>query len=57
VLAQLVALTDEVGWFGTLLVTHKDWDRPALHQRSMRLLAEQVMPRFRRHCEALKAAG
>jgi alkanesulfonate monooxygenase SsuD/methylene tetrahydromethanopterin reductase-like flavin-dependent oxidoreductase (luciferase family) len=57
VLAQLVALTDEVGWFGTLLVTHKDWDRPELHQRSMRLLAEQVMPRFRRHCEALKAAG
>lgn len=54
VLDQLVALVDEVGWFGTLLLTHKDWDRPELHKRSMRLLAEQVMPRFRRHLDGVR---
>jgi alkanesulfonate monooxygenase SsuD/methylene tetrahydromethanopterin reductase-like flavin-dependent oxidoreductase (luciferase family) len=57
VLDQLVALVDEVGWFGTLLMTHKDWDQPALHQKSMRLMAEQVMPRFRRHLDGIKKAS
>ena len=42
--------------FGTLLLTHKDWDRPALHKRSMTLLAEQIMPKLRRHLEKVKAA-
>ncbi len=56
VLDQLVALVDEVGGFGTLLMTHKDWDRPALHQTSMRLLAEQVMPKLQSHQASLKAA-
>jgi len=56
VLDQLVALIDEVGSFGTLLLTQKDWDRPALHKRSMRLLAEQVMPKLRRHLEHMEAA-
>ena len=56
VLDQLVALVDEVGGFGTLLSTHKDWDRPALHQASMRLLAEQVMPKLNNHLATLKAA-
>ena len=56
VLDQLVALIDEVGSFGTLLLTQKDWDRPELHKRSMRLLAEQVMPKLRRHLEHMKAA-
>ena len=32
--------------FGTLLLTHKDWDRPDMHKRSMSLLAEQVMPKL-----------
>jgi hypothetical protein len=56
VLDQLVALMDQVGYFGTLLLTHKDWDQPALHKRSMTLLAEEVMPRFRQHAEARKAS-
>jgi alkanesulfonate monooxygenase SsuD/methylene tetrahydromethanopterin reductase-like flavin-dependent oxidoreductase (luciferase family) len=54
VLDQLVALVDEVGWFGTLLMTHKDWDQPGLHKRSMRLMAEKVMPRLRQHLDGLK---
>jgi alkanesulfonate monooxygenase SsuD/methylene tetrahydromethanopterin reductase-like flavin-dependent oxidoreductase (luciferase family) len=51
VLDQLVALVDEVGYFGTLLLTHKDWDKPELHKRSMVLLAEKVMPKLRQHVE------
>ena len=51
VLDQLVALVDEVGYFGTLLLTHKDWDKPELHKRSMVLLAEKVMPKLRQHLE------
>ena len=56
VLDQLVALVDEVGYFGTLLLTHKDWDKPDLHKRSMVLLAEQVMPKLRQHLENRQAA-
>ncbi len=52
VLDQLVALRDETGHFGTLLVTGHDWDRPDLWRRSMALLARDVMPRFRRHADA-----
>ena len=52
-----MALVDEVGQFGTLLLTHKDWDQPGLHQRSMRLLAEQVMPRFRSHLAGLRQSA
>ena len=57
VLDQLVAMVDQVGWFGKLLLTHKDWhDKPELHQRSMRLFAEQVMPRLQNHMASRKAA-
>ena len=56
VVDRLVALVDEVGWFGTLLLTHKDWDRPDLHRRSMRLFAEQVAPKLQSHMASLKAA-
>jgi alkanesulfonate monooxygenase SsuD/methylene tetrahydromethanopterin reductase-like flavin-dependent oxidoreductase (luciferase family) len=56
VLDQLVALVDAVGYFGTLLLTHKDWDQPALHKRSMTLLAEKVMPKFRQHLQTRQAA-
>jgi alkanesulfonate monooxygenase SsuD/methylene tetrahydromethanopterin reductase-like flavin-dependent oxidoreductase (luciferase family) len=56
VLDRLVALVDEIGWFGTLLLTHKDWDVPALHQGSMRRLAEQVMPRLSQHMATRQAA-
>lgn len=52
VLDQLVALRDETGHFGTLLMAGHDWDRPALWRRSMELLARDVMPRFARHAAA-----
>lgn len=54
VLDQLVALRDETGHFGTLLMAGHDWDRPAMWQRSMTLLARQVMPKFARHAAATK---
>lgn len=57
VLDQLVALRDEAGHFGTLLMTGHDWDQPALWRRSMELLARDVMPRFRRHADAAKTPG
>jgi alkanesulfonate monooxygenase SsuD/methylene tetrahydromethanopterin reductase-like flavin-dependent oxidoreductase (luciferase family) len=56
VLDGLVALVDEIGPFGRLLVTHKDWDRPELHRNSMRLIAEQVAPRLGQHMAARAAA-
>jgi alkanesulfonate monooxygenase SsuD/methylene tetrahydromethanopterin reductase-like flavin-dependent oxidoreductase (luciferase family) len=49
VLDQLVALRDEVGHFGTLLMGGHDWDQPKLWRRSMELLATEVMPHFSRH--------
>jgi alkanesulfonate monooxygenase SsuD/methylene tetrahydromethanopterin reductase-like flavin-dependent oxidoreductase (luciferase family) len=56
VLDQLVALVDEVGYFGTLLLTHKDWDQPRLHKRSMTLLAEDIMPKLNQHLAKRRAA-
>jgi hypothetical protein len=44
VLDQLVALREETGHFGTLLMGGHDWDQPALWRRSMELLATDVMP-------------
>jgi hypothetical protein len=38
------------------LVAHKDCDRPGLHRGSMRLIAEQVMPRLGRHMATKQAA-
>jgi alkanesulfonate monooxygenase SsuD/methylene tetrahydromethanopterin reductase-like flavin-dependent oxidoreductase (luciferase family) len=52
VLEQLVALREETGHFGTLLMGGHDWDRPALWRRSMELLATEVMPKFSRHATA-----
>jgi hypothetical protein len=52
VLEQLVALREETGPFGTLLMGGHDWDRPALWRRSMELLATQVMPQFAKHAAA-----
>lgn len=57
VLDQLIAFRDEIGPFGTLLSVAHDWDQPALWQRSMHLLAEEVMPRFAQHCSATQAAA
>ncbi len=57
VLERLVALREECGHFGTLLMTGHDWDKPLLWRRSMELLATEVMPRFSRHAGAAAAAA
>ncbi len=54
VLDQLVALRDEVGHFGTLLMGGHDWDQPKLWRRSMELLATEVMPKFSAHADATR---
>ncbi len=56
VLDQLVALRETTGDFGTLVSVAHDWDDAERWKRSMRLLAEEVMPRFRQHCGAVQAA-
>jgi alkanesulfonate monooxygenase SsuD/methylene tetrahydromethanopterin reductase-like flavin-dependent oxidoreductase (luciferase family) len=55
VLDQLVALRDEVGHFGTLLMAGHDWDQPKLWRRSMELLATDVMPRLSAHARTSPA--
>lgn len=55
VLDQLVALRDEIGHFGTLLMSGHDWDQPKLWRRSMELLATEVMPRFSQHAAVTPA--
>ena len=54
VLDQLVALRDETGHFGTLLMGGHDWDQPALWRRSMELLANDVMPTFAKHAASTR---
>jgi alkanesulfonate monooxygenase SsuD/methylene tetrahydromethanopterin reductase-like flavin-dependent oxidoreductase (luciferase family) len=56
-LDKLVAFRDEVGPFGTLLMTGLDWLGPneAWERQSMQLLAEEVMPQFRQHVLAQAA--
>jgi alkanesulfonate monooxygenase SsuD/methylene tetrahydromethanopterin reductase-like flavin-dependent oxidoreductase (luciferase family) len=50
-LDKLIALRDEVGPFGTLLMTGLDWSGPnrEWERNSMRLLAQEVFPKFRQH--------
>ena len=55
VLDQLVALREEIGHFGTLLMSGQDWDQPKLWRRSMELLATDVMPQFSRYADATRA--
>jgi alkanesulfonate monooxygenase SsuD/methylene tetrahydromethanopterin reductase-like flavin-dependent oxidoreductase (luciferase family) len=54
VLDKLVAFRDAVGPFGTLLMTGLDWSEPneAWERQSMRLLAQEVMPKLRQHAMA-----
>ncbi len=54
VLDQLVALRDEIGHFGTLLMAGHDWDQPKLWRRSMQLLATEVVPRLSAHAAATR---
>ena len=57
VLDKLVALRDRVGPFGTLLQIGLDWSGPneAWERDGMRLLAQEVMPKFRQHVTAQAA--
>jgi alkanesulfonate monooxygenase SsuD/methylene tetrahydromethanopterin reductase-like flavin-dependent oxidoreductase (luciferase family) len=57
VLDKLVAFRDTVGPFGGLLMTGLDWAgrNQEWERESMRLLAYEVMPRFRQHAMAQAA--
>ena len=57
VLDKLVAFRERVGPFGTLLMTGIDWAGPneAWERDAMRLLAQEVMPKFRRHAQVQAA--
>ncbi|MGD9601189.1 MAG: LLM class flavin-dependent oxidoreductase [Gammaproteobacteria bacterium] len=48
VVEQVLALREQVGPFGTLVYAGHDWADPLRAQRSMRLMAEEVMPRVNR---------
>jgi alkanesulfonate monooxygenase SsuD/methylene tetrahydromethanopterin reductase-like flavin-dependent oxidoreductase (luciferase family) len=56
-LDKLVAFREEVGPFGTLLMTGLDWAGPneAWERQAMQLLAEEVMPKFQQHAQAQAA--
>ena len=43
---RIRALYEAVGGFGTLLVVAHDWPDPAVWDRSMTLLANEVLPRL-----------
>ena len=43
---KLAQFRDEIGPFGTLVMTGHDWDDKEMWQNSMRLMAEEVMPSF-----------
>jgi alkanesulfonate monooxygenase SsuD/methylene tetrahydromethanopterin reductase-like flavin-dependent oxidoreductase (luciferase family) len=45
---KLLAVREQVGPFGTLVLTGLDWDDKALWKRSMELMASEVMPRLNR---------
>lgn len=55
-LDKLAALRDQTGDFGVLTLLTHEWDKPAFCQRSMQLLAEEVMPMFAQHARAIRAA-
>jgi len=52
VLDKLIAFRDDVGPFGTLLMTGYDWDDERLWRGSIRRLAEDVLPKLSQHAEA-----
>jgi alkanesulfonate monooxygenase SsuD/methylene tetrahydromethanopterin reductase-like flavin-dependent oxidoreductase (luciferase family) len=56
-LDKLVAFREQVGPFGGLLMTGLDWGGPNVEWEceSMRLLAQEVMPKFRQHALAQAA--
>jgi hypothetical protein len=54
VLDKLVAFREAVGPFGTLLMTGLDWSgaNAGWERETMRLLAQEVMSKFRQHAMA-----
>ncbi|WLE00594.1 LLM class flavin-dependent oxidoreductase (plasmid) [Agrobacterium leguminum] len=57
VLEKLIDFVDTVGGpFGGLTLCFKEWDDPDIHKKSLRLLAEDVMPGLRRYCSQRIAA-
>jgi alkanesulfonate monooxygenase SsuD/methylene tetrahydromethanopterin reductase-like flavin-dependent oxidoreductase (luciferase family) len=46
VVEQILQLREEIGPFGTLVYTGLDWADKELAQRSMVLMAEEVIPRI-----------
>jgi alkanesulfonate monooxygenase SsuD/methylene tetrahydromethanopterin reductase-like flavin-dependent oxidoreductase (luciferase family) len=56
-LDKLIAFRDAAGPFGTLLMTGLDWSGPnrEWERESMRLLAHEVLPKFRQHALAQAA--
>ena len=54
VLEKLVAFRDHVGPFETLLLTGTDWGghNKEWEKESMKLMAEEVMPKFQQHAKA-----
>ena len=59
VLDKLIAFREQVGPFGALLLTSLDWSGPNKdwEQESMRLLAQDVMPKLRRHIAGQRNAS
>ena len=45
---KILALRERVGHFGTLMYAAHDWQDPARMKHSMRLMAQEVMPRVNR---------
>ena len=58
-LDKLIAFRDKVGPFGGLLQTGLDWagKNQEWERELMRLLAQEVMPKFRQHCDAQRQAA
>ena len=54
VLEKLVWLRDVIGDFGTVTFTAHEWSNVDIDRRSMKLLAEDVMPKFSQHVDALR---
>ena len=53
---KILALRDEIGHFGTLMLTAQDWTDKERMKRSMSLLAEEVMPKVNAAIGARAAA-
>ncbi len=53
---RLVALVDEIGPFGGLLMAFHEWDRKEVWERSMQLLVKSVMPAVSAYAASRQAA-